>query len=84
MKITLISLSLCAAFFLGGCDDKPANTLVGSWKSDKSKTLASMHGMKGIPDESKTYFEKNFFGRLTITYTEKTYSAVLEGEKDIR
>ncbi len=84
MKITLFSLSVCTALFLAGCDAKPANSLVGSWKSDKSKTLESMHSMKDIPDETKAYLEKNFFGRLTITYTENTYSAVLDGEEDVR
>lgn len=57
MNVTLFSLSICAAFFLAGCDDKPANSLVGSWKSDKSKTLVSMYELL------VTKFKELFKGR---------------------
>ncbi len=83
MNVRMMGFSLCAALLLASCD-QPANSLVGSWKSDKSKTLASMHARKDIPEETKAYLEKNFFGRLTITYADKTYSAVLDGEEDVR
>jgi len=84
MKFKMLSISLLCAVALMGCDEKPANSLVGKWKSDVSKSLDSMHSMKNIPDETKAYFEKDFFGRLTIEYKPKTYSAVLEGEEGIK
>ena len=84
MKYRGLGLGMICAVMLTGCDDKPANSLIGKWKSDADKTLASMRSMKDIPDEAKAYFEDHFFGRLTIAYKPKTYSAILEGEEGIK
>jgi hypothetical protein len=84
MKRFTFSLVLCCATALLGCDNKLANSLVGKWKSDTSKSLQSMRSIKEIPEETRAYFEKDFFGRLTIEYKDKTYSAILEGEENIK
>ncbi len=81
-RYTLLALML--AFMLPSCSQDPANSLVGSWTSDASKSLESMRSIAGIPDETKAYFEKDFFGRLTMVYKEDTYSAYLQGEQDIK
>lgn len=77
-------LGFMLAMVLLGCTEEPGNSLVGSWTSNASKSLESMRSIAGIPDETKAYFEKDFFGRLTMVYEKDSYSAYLEGEKDIK
>jgi len=84
IKMIRFSLLLCVGLVVSACDTQSHNSLVGSWKSDTNKSLDSMRSMKDVPDETKAYFEKEFFGRLTMIYDDATYSAVLKGEEDIK
>jgi len=80
----VFAICLLLSGVLTACDSEPSNTLLGAWKSNAEKSLASMRSHKEIPKETRAYFENNFFGRLTLIYKDTTYSAVLEGEEGIR
>ena len=47
-----------------------SNELLGFWKSDEQKTLASMNQVEGITDKARELFEEDFFGHLVTEYRE--------------
>ena len=56
--------------------------LMGKWKSDETKTLASIPATGKVTDKQRTLFENHFFGKLTlkITCTEMTSSYAGDSE----
>jgi len=49
---------------------KPANPLVGIWKSNTEMTLASLNATEGISEDSQEYLKQNVFGLLTREFTD--------------
>lgn len=67
--------------------EKPKNLLVGTWKSNRELTWASVNSIEGISKESVEYLQKNVFGILTREFTEthmRTFfgQVALKDEKD--
>jgi hypothetical protein len=52
-----------------GCVSTSSNFLVGKWKSDAEKTLASLENDIDVTTEARKYFKNGFFGRLIVEYT---------------
>ena len=49
--------------------EKPANPLIGIWKSNSEMTLASLNAVESISEESREYLKQNVFGLLTREFT---------------
>ena len=58
------------------------HSLIGTWKSDEQKTLASIHSVEGITKEAIDLFENDFFGKLLIHYKTDEYRNYIPGETD--
>jgi hypothetical protein len=56
--------------------------LIGVWKSDEQKTLASMNQTTGVTKRAKEVFENDFFGRLNIEYRKDEWRSYFDGEED--
>lgn len=52
--------------------------LLGHWKSNAEKTLASMRATKGLPAKARALFENGFFGNLKVQWRERETRAVDE------
>jgi len=68
MKSPLIFIGIVLAII--GCTNSENNKseLVGVWKSNAEKTLASMRSTDGITKKAKNLFENDFFGHLVAEY----------------
>ena len=67
MKCIIAGIALA---LLTGCSVfTPHDSLVGQWKSNEEKSLASMNATEGVSDLAKNLFEHNVFGKVTMEYT---------------
>ncbi len=76
---------IIAIFFiislLVGCSMNPTKSLIGKWKSNEQKTLASVEATKGVSEKAKLLFNKDFFGKLIVEYKKDTYRAWYENKE---
>ena len=79
MKVYLVLATLLIA--LVACEKKPVNPLVGIWKSDAKKSLASMNQAGDVSAEARELFENDFFGHLFIEYTETESRSWLDNDE---
>ncbi len=49
--------------------EQPSNPLIGIWKSNSERTLASLNTVEGISDDARKYLKQNVFGLLTREFT---------------
>lgn len=56
--------------------------LIGVWKSDAKKTLASMESASGINDKAKKIFVDDFFGHLIVEYRKHDVRAYFDNIDD--
>jgi hypothetical protein len=79
MKLATVLLLAPA---LMSSSDIPHQELLGFWKSNEEKTLASMHATPGVTKKAKEMFENNVFGKRVVEYKIDTYRARYENEED--
>ncbi|WP_155238687.1 hypothetical protein [Teredinibacter turnerae] len=60
---------------------KPSE-LVGIWKSDAVRTLASMRQVEGISCKAKELFKNDFFGHLIAEYTSNQGRSYFDRDED--
>ncbi len=63
--ILILLLSLCSCTAINKSD------LLGVWKSNEAKTLASLYAIKGVPQKVIELSEDDLFGHLIAEYKEK-------------
>lgn len=75
---------LAVLSWLSGCSHihKKESELVGIWKSNSEKTLASMREVEGISCKAKRLFEGDFFGHLIAEYTDVQGRFYFDREED--
>ena len=77
----LRSLLFLSIFFICSCATTPKHErLVGIWKSNEEKTIASMLSLEGVTDNAKELFTNNFFGKLEVTFKRSKMKSFLSGE----
>lgn len=63
------------------CSSVPKdNPLVGSWISDKERTLDEIDSKPTVSARTRGLMDNDFFGKLRVTYTRDTYESEFEGE----
>jgi hypothetical protein len=62
--------------------EEATSELIGVWKSDEQKTLASMNQTTGVTKEAKKIFEDNLFGRLKTEFRKDEWRAYFDAEED--
>jgi hypothetical protein len=58
-----------------GCAAGPERSIVGVWRSDAARTLASMQSTPGIPDDVRATLADDYYGHLVIEYRAATVRA---------
>jgi hypothetical protein len=56
--------------------------LMGKWKSNEAKTLASMHATGKVTEQQRSLFENHYFGKLTVTITCSEMTSTYAGDSD--
>ena len=76
--ISLFSLFLTSS----GCSlfPKKSNPLLGTWVSDKERTLQEIEKKPEISAHTQALLNNDFFGKMKITYYPDTYESEFEGE----
>jgi hypothetical protein len=75
------TLGLSLVVVLSGCASQPRPTLLGTWKSDVERTLASMRATPGIPDATRAALADDYYGHLIVEYRKKTMRAHFDDRK---
>ena len=76
MKLAVISLCGLMAFVANSfAQESRARDLIGSWKSNRDLTVATIRVSPPMPPEKRARFEK-LFGTMVITYTGSEMTAV--------
>jgi hypothetical protein len=82
MQNTVSAFSLLVVMSGYSLAEGSASDLIGVWKSDEQKTLASMNQTTGVTKEAKKIFEDNFFGRLKTEFRKDEWRAYFDAEED--
>lgn len=61
-----------------GCAAPPQRALVGAWKSDAPRTVASMRATPGIPEDTRRALEADYYGHLVLEYRVDTVRAYFD------
>ncbi|MFS1525436.1 hypothetical protein ACL7TT_15205 [Microbulbifer sp. 2304DJ12-6] len=78
MKLNLtLTLFLFASFVVA--DDDPL--YLGTWRSNEEKTLASMDGVKGIPEKAQVFLRDELFGHLVHVIRVDSFATYFIDEK---
>lgn len=88
---TFIAVSMLIISSVAGCTEAPESKptfaplseprLIGTWQSDADRTIEAARGPLNLTPERETVFRK-IFGRLRITYSDKSCSTELDGTVD--
>jgi hypothetical protein len=71
-RYLIIVLRILVPIFQISCSSTNSNNyLIGVWKSDANKTLASLEADAGVSANARIYFKNKFFGRLIVEFTSK-------------
>ena len=73
-----MSAALVCVLALGGCAAAPqtfGSRIVGVWRSDAPRTLASLNAMAGIPAQRRQALEDDYYGHLIVEYRADTVRA---------
>jgi hypothetical protein len=71
-------LALLTALGCVACAATEPNALIGVWRSDAARTLASMRATPGIPEERRRALADDYYGHLTVEYANDTVQARFE------
>ena len=64
-----------------GCGSAPKeNPLVGTWVSDKQRTLEEIEKKPTVSARTRGLMDSDFFGKLRVRYDRDTYASEFEGE----
>ena len=64
-----------------GCGSVPRdNPLVGTWVSDKQRTLEEIEKKPTVTARTRGLVDNDFFGKLRVSYDYDTYTSEFEGE----
>jgi hypothetical protein len=66
---------LLTALGCAACAATPPNALIGIWRSDAPRTLASMRATPGIPEERRRALADDYYGHLIVEYAADTVQA---------
>ncbi len=61
-----------------GCAATEQRALVGVWKSDAPRTVASMRATPGIPEDIRHALEADYYGHLVLEYRAGTVRAYFD------
>ena len=61
-----------------GCAAPQQRALVGVWKSDAPRTVASMRATPGIPEDTRRALEADYYGHLVLEYGVDTVRAYFD------
>jgi len=68
-------LLLCALVTLSACASLPQQLIIGTWKSDVTRTLEAMRAHGAVPPEARAAYEADYYGHLIIEYRADTVRA---------
>jgi hypothetical protein len=75
IRPTLQRLAWLTALGCSACAATKPSALVGVWRSDAARTLASMRATPGIPEDRRRALADGYYGHLTVEYASDTVQA---------
>jgi hypothetical protein len=78
--VAALALAALALTWVAACAPPEAGGIVGVWKSDAERTLASMRATPGIPEERRRELESDYYGHLVLEYDADTVRAHFDNE----
>jgi len=61
-----------------GCAAPQQVAIIGVWKSDAPRTIASMRATPGIPEDARRALEADYYGHLVLEYRDDTVRAYFD------
>ncbi|HLF11643.1 MAG TPA: hypothetical protein VJA26_10540 [Gammaproteobacteria bacterium] len=74
MPAQLVAIAVLAA----GCAGPEHRAIIGTWKSDAARTLASMREVVDVPQQVRAAFENDYHGHLVVEYRADTVRAYFD------